>query len=131
MATEYRFDGLEASEKQLHQLIERTYPNEFKQMVLQIAYELQGLTKENTPVDTSLLRDGWKVGQIKKRGSAYYVEISNNIEYVQFVEEGHRTRGSSTVAGVKMFEISLAQVNARLPNYLKSWLQNFMQTHEF
>ncbi len=130
--TYYRFDGLEQAEKNLAKIIEQTYPAEFKQMVVQVGYELQGLTKANTPVDTSLLRDGWKVGSIKKNGNAYYIEVFNNIEYVEYVEYGHRKRGGSgAVAGVKMFEVSLAEMNNALPSYLRSWLNDFIRTHEF
>ncbi|MFI3231195.1 MAG: HK97 gp10 family phage protein [bacterium] len=130
--TYYKFDGLEQAEKNLSKLIEQTYPAEFKQMVVQVAYELQGLVKSNTPVDTSRLRDGWKVGSIKKKGDTYYIEVFNNIEYVEYVEEGHRTRGGGRVIqGVKMFEVSLTEINNALPNYLSSWLSDFMRTHQF
>lgn len=120
MSIRYDFNGLDRAEQQLSRLIEQTYPAEFKQMVLQIAFEVEGLAKENTPVDTSRLKDGWKVGDIVKRSNEYYVEVSNNIEYGIFVEDGHHSK-----EGVKMFEIALSTVNARLPSYLRSWLSNF------
>ena len=49
--TEYRFDGLDRSEKRLSQMIEQEYPSEFRQLVIQIAYELQGRKGENAPAD--------------------------------------------------------------------------------
>ena len=37
MSTEYTFDGLDEWEKNLAQIIDRQYPEEFKQMVIDIA----------------------------------------------------------------------------------------------
>ena len=45
--TEYRFDGLDAWERRLAQLIERQYPAEFRELVIQIARELQTKVKED------------------------------------------------------------------------------------
>lgn len=139
MGAYYNFSGLDRVEKNLSKMIEQTYPDEFKQMVVQVAYELQGLVKTKTPVDTSRLRDGWKVGNVKKKGNGYYIEVYTNIEYSQYVEYGHRKRvakgkvkgSNGKVEGVKMLEISLSEMNDRLPNYLKDWLRDFMRTHDF
>ena len=79
--TEYRFDGLGQLEKRLSQMIEQEYPDEFRKMVIQIAYELQGRVKEKTPRKTGLLQDSWKVGKIQKRGDEYYIEVYTNVEY--------------------------------------------------
>ena len=37
MSTEYTFDGLDEWEKNLAQIIDQQYPEEFKQMVIDIA----------------------------------------------------------------------------------------------
>lgn len=129
--TEYSFDGLDAMEKQLSKMIEQEYPAEFRKMVLQIAYELQGTVKKNTPVKTSHLRDNWKVGKIIKRGDEYYVEVYNNLEYAEPVEYGHRTRGGKGfVKGSHMMSIALNEVANRLPSYLKEWINDFIETHD-
>lgn len=130
-STEYRFDGLDALEKQLVRMIEEEYPEAFKALVIQIAYELQGRVKENTPVKTARLQNSWKVGKIQKRGDEYYIEVYSNVEYAEPVEYGHRTRGGKGfVKGRHMMEISLAEINQRLPAYLQEWLNDFISTHD-
>ena len=129
--TEYTFDGLDRMEKNLSQMIEQKYPAEFKKMVKQIAYELQGAAKKNTPIDTSHLRDNWKVGKIIKMGDEYYVEVYNNVEYAEPVEYGHRKKGGrGFVKGAHMMSISLNEINNRLPRYLREWIQDFISTHD-
>ena len=46
MSTEYTFDGLDEWEKNLAQIIDRQYPEEFKQMVIDIAEQALGKAKE-------------------------------------------------------------------------------------
>lgn len=139
--TDYNFDELDAWVEKLAQTIESQYPKEFEQMVIQIAYELQGLVKEKTPVDTSRLADSWTVGPIAKQGDTYVIEVYTNVKYAEPVEYGHRTRRgkgkkSSKVArkafvpGAHMMQISLDKVAARLPGYLQEWLSDFISTHD-
>lgn len=129
--SDFFIDGLEEAEKALTQMIERDYPEEFKKMVIQIAYELQGKTKELTPVRTSYLQDHWFVGEITKVGKGYYIEVYNNVEYAEPVEHGHRHKGGrGFVKGAHMMQISLAEIEKRLPVYLQTWLSDFLNTHE-
>ena len=124
--TEYRFDGLDALEQQLSRMIESEYPTEFRAMVIQIAYELQGKVKEKTPRKTGRLQDSWKVGPIVKKGDTY-----NNVEYAEPVEYGHRTRGGrGFVPGKHMMELSLEELNQALPGFLREWLSDFISTHD-
>ena len=128
---DYRFEGFDALEKKLAQMIEQEYPAEFRKMVVQIAYELQGRVKENTPHKTGRLQDSWKVGKIEKRGDAYYIEVYTEVDYAEPVEYGHRTRGGKGfVKGSHMMAISLEEVNARLPAFLHEWLNDFISTHD-
>lgn len=129
--TEYRFDGLGQLEKRLSQMIEQEYPDEFRKMVIQIAYELQGRVKEKTPRKTGLLQDSWKVGKIQKRGDEYYIEVYTNVEYAEPVEYGHRKQGGrGFVPGHHMMELSLDELSDHLPAYLQQWLNDFISTHE-
>lgn len=129
--TDYRFDGLSALEQRLSQMIEREYPAEFKALVVQIAYELQGRVKEKTPHITGRLQDSWKVGRIEKKGDSYTIEVYTEVEYAEPVEYGHRTRGGSGfVPGHHMMELSLEEVSQRLPAFLQEWLNDFISTHD-
>ncbi len=127
--TDYNFDGLSKIEKQLGEMIEQKYPKEFRRLVLEIAYEIQKKAMEKTPKDTWRLHDGWEVGKIKKLGSEYVVEIVNNIDYAEFVEEGHRLRDGSFKKGEHMLELSMAEINEKLPIHLKSWIDDFISNN--
>lgn len=129
--TDYSFEGLDALERQLARMIEQEFPEEFKALVIQIAYELQGQVKQNTPHQTGVLQEGWEVGRLEKRGDEYYIEVYNNVEYVEPVEYGHRTRGGKGfVKGKHMMSLSLEKVSKRLPAYLQEWLDDFISTHD-
>lgn len=131
MSTEYRIDGLDKLEQQLSRMISQEYPKEFRKLVIQIAYELQGRVKEKTPHRTGRLQDSWKVGKIQKRGDEYYIEVYTNVEYAEPVEYGHRTRGGKGfVPGKHMMELSLDEVSRRLPGFLREWLSDFISTHD-
>lgn len=124
-------EGLDEAEQALTEMIEHDYPEAFKNMVIQIAWELQGRVKEHTPVDTSYLQDHWFVGDLIKTGNTYYIEVYTNIKYALPVEEGHRKRnGKGFVKGAHMMKLSLEEVNKRLTPFLQDWLSNFLDTHE-
>lgn len=76
------------------------------QFVSQEAENLIGHTKDNTPVDTGQLRNGWKRTQAAKGR----VTVYNNTEYAAHVEYGHRTRGGKGfVKGSKMLHRGMLQ----------------------
>lgn len=132
--TDYTFDGLDEWEQALTKAIETDYPAEFEAMVFQIAYELQGRVKEKTnelAKKTGRLMNSWTVGEIVKKGDEYYIEVYTNVEYAEAVEHGHRTRGGNGfVKGKHMMELSLADVSEALPDFLRAWLNDFLDTHD-
>lgn len=129
--TEYKFDGLDEWEKRLSQAIESQYPDEFQEMVIELAVQLEGRVKENTPVKTGHLKREWHIGDIVKRGDEYYIEVYNNVEYAEPVEYGHWTRGGKGfVKGAHMMELSIQEVQKNLPGYLRKWMNDFLNTHE-
>ncbi len=131
--SDYDVGGLDELEKTLLEMIEVKYPEELKKLLVQIAYEVQGETKENQDKKvrriTSRLINGWRVGKVKKKGGEYYIEIYNNIKYAEHVEYGHRTRGGGYYEGAHMLEIALTKLENRLTPYLKGWLDNFIKEH--
>lgn len=140
--TEYRLDGLDEIEKHLSAAIAHQYPEAFRQMVIDIAIQLEGRVKERTPVKTARLRNAWRVGEIRRSGDEYIIEVSNNLEYAEAVEYGHRQEPGryvpaigkrlkrKFVPGAHMMELSLMDVEAKLPGYLREWLSDFLNTHE-
>ena len=95
-----------------------------------IAFELLGKAKELTPVQTGRLRDAWNLGAIEKRGDTYYIEVYNNVEYAEPVEYGHRMKGGGFKKGAHMLEVSLQEMDRKLPDYLRAWLADFLNTHD-
>lgn len=71
-------------------LDERVVERLIQDILLELAFRAEAKIKRRTPVDTGALRRNWKVSKVIKKGNTYEVEISNNTEYAQFVEFGHR-----------------------------------------
>ncbi len=129
--TEYSFEGLDEWEKKLAQVIESQYPEEFRKMVIDVASALLEKVTEKTPVKTGHLRGEWRIGEIQKRGNEYYIEVYNNVEYVEPVEYGHRLRGGKGFKpGAHMMELSLQEVQRYLPGYMREWLNDFLNSHD-
>ena len=103
-------------------------------MVIEVANELLGKVVEKTPIKTGYLQNQWNIGAIKKRGNEYYIEVYNNVEYAEPVEYGHRIvrngRTVGNVKGVHMMELSLQELQKHLPDYLREWMSDFLNTHE-
>ena len=78
-------------------------------------------TKMKTPVDTGQLRRSWEL----EKGDLY-VKLYNNVEYAQFVEFGHRTRGGkSYVEGVYMLKTSFEKTKKDFENDLEKLLKKY------
>jgi hypothetical protein len=95
-----------------------------------VAGELLDQVTKKTPKKTGRLQGAWNIGKVKKHGSEYYIEVYNNVEYAEPVEYGHRTRGGSFVKGAHMMELSLQELQQHLPDYLREWMNDFINTHE-
>ncbi len=104
--TNYEFDGLSAWEKQIGEIISKKYPDAFKKIVVQIAYELQGECKKLTPIKTT------------------------RVEYAAHVNYGHRTGKNGYKQGEYMLEVSLDKINARLTPFLRNWLNDFIKKND-
>ena len=122
--------GLDEAEMALAKFIDQTYPEEFKKMVISVAEDLRTAVQDKTPVDTQWLEDHWFVGEIKKVGNEYIIEVFNNEEYAEPVEYGHRTRNGSFVKGAHMMEVSIETLKVMLPQYLKDWLSTLLDRLE-
>ena len=54
----------------------------------------------------------------------------NNVEYAEPVEYGHRMKGGGFKKGAHMLEVSLQEMDRKLPDYLRAWLADFLNTHD-
>ena len=77
--------------------------------------------KQRTPVDTGQLRRSWEL----EKGDLY-VKLYNNVEYAQFVEFGHRTRGGkSYIEGVYMLKTSFEKTKKDFENDLEKLFKQY------
>ena len=78
-------------------------------------------TKKRTPVDTGQLRRSWEL----EKGDLY-VKLYNNVEYAQFVEYGHRTRGGkSYIEGAYMLKKTFEKTEEKFTNDLEKLLKKY------
>lgn len=89
MAVKVDLKGLDITLKKLKEL-----PRVFDEEIT-IAMNDEGLdwrddVRSNTPVDTGDLRRSWVFEGVTKSGFIFEMELSNNLEYADHVEYGHR-----------------------------------------
>ena len=88
----FGFDQLEAK---LQDILDRS-PKVRDKFVAQEAELLEGRIKDNTPVDTGTLRNGWKHTKASEGSARVYI----NTRYAAHVEFGHRIkRGGKWIRG--------------------------------
>ena len=98
-----------------------------EEFLLEMAFRAVGRIKKRTPVNKDpdaptrgQLRRSWQVGEVKKDGNNYYVEIYNPTEYASYVEYGHRTSNlKGWVEGRFMMTISMKEIERGLPKFLE------------
>ena len=96
--------------------MEREFNQFLRQFLLKQALDALAKTKDNTPVDTGLLRDSWIVGEIRRMDGDLLVDIINPTEYASFVEYGHMTRDRANwVEGKFMCTLAIDEVSRLIP----------------
>ncbi len=75
------------------------------------------------------LRRGWTIGEIRKEGNIYKVEIINPVEYASYVEYGHRTANhKGWVKGHFMMTISEQELETIAPKVLEAKIKKFLSS---
>lgn len=73
------------------------------------------------------LRRGWTIGEIRKEGANYVVEVINAVEYADYVEYGHRTPDhKGWVKGHFMMTISEQEIQQIAPKVLEKKVKKFL-----
>lgn len=84
------------------------------------------------------LRRGWTIGTVRKEGSNYVIDVTNDVDYASYVEFGHRqTPGryvpaigkrlkGSWVEGHFMLTISEKEIKALAPRLLEKKLYSWL-----
>lgn len=87
--------------------------------------------KPRTPKDTGNLRRNWNWNNTKKRktgGSRYEIKLFNPVEYAEYVEFGHRTKGGTRwVPGQFFMKSASEEMQRQLPAMLKKKLKTMVR----
>lgn len=122
---------LKAFERKLAKLATADYEKFCEDCAKELAARLLGKVIRRTPVakvDGGTLRRGWTIGQVKKSGYVYEIEVINPVEYAQYVEFGHRTSNhQGWVNGRFMMTISADQVEQQAPAVLERKLYTLLR----
>lgn len=97
------------------------------QVTKEIAQIIVKEVKEKTPVDKGKLRDNWTIGEFKKEGTVYKIEVINPLEYAEFVEFGHRKKnGKGWVQGKFMLTITERDLQRNLDKIIREKVNAFI-----
>lgn len=73
------------------------------------------------------LRRGWTIGEIRKEGDVYKIDIINPVEYASYVEYGHRTANhKGWVKGHFMMTISEQELEKIAPKVLENKIKKYL-----
>ncbi len=133
-----KFDvkNLEKFKEELERLDRNT--NAFLELCAkELAARLLRMVVKRTPVGDypkgagkkgGTLRRGWTIGEIKKEGNVYKIDIANNTEYASYVEFGHRTPNhKGWVKGRFMMTISVRELENIAPKILENRIKKFLE----
>lgn len=126
----FDFRQIEGLKRQIEQM-ERNRDAFCRDCAKELAARLLRKVRQRTPVDSGELRRNWTIGEIRKNGEHYEVEIINPTEYCSYVEYGHRTANhTGWVPGHFMLAISERELQTAAPaiieRKLRAWLKGAM-----
>lgn len=93
------------------------------------AGELVGQVKLDTPVDKGRLRRAWRMTATTATKEVVEIEVSNPVEYAEYVEYGHRIRNRSGKvvgyqAGVFMLDKNVRALNQTIEKDLEKYIDD-------
>lgn len=126
MAIRVDIKGLDDSLKKLKDL-PYVFDEELSKAMNDEGFDWRDDVRANTPVDTGLLRSSWVFAGVEKSGFIFEMDLSNNIEYAEYVEFGHRKRvgrfvpddGTNYVSGYYMLRDGTNKLEESLPKSLE------------
>lgn len=89
MAIRVDIKGLDDSLKKLKDL-PRVFDEELSKAMNDEGLDWRDDVRANTPVDSGDLRRSWIFAGVEKSGFIFEMDLSNNMEYADYVEYGHR-----------------------------------------
>lgn len=134
------FRELEKFAKRMQQAQEENvFDQFFRDFLLEMARRAYNKMYKRTPVDTGQLRDNWQIGDVRKEGDTYIIEIFNETPYASFVEYGHRQNVGQYVPTIRkrlkrpwvegrfFMTISANEIEQELPKYLDKRLDKLLR----
>lgn len=89
MAIRVDIKGLDDSLKKLKDL-PQIFDEELSKAMNDEGLDWRDDVRANTPVDSGDLRRSWVFAGVEKSGFIFEMDLSNNLEYADYVEYGHR-----------------------------------------
>lgn len=89
MAIRVDIKGLDDSLKKLKDL-PQIFDEELSKAMNDEGLDWRDDVRANTPVDSGDLRRSWIFAGVEKSGFIFEMDLSNNLEYADYVEYGHR-----------------------------------------
>lgn len=122
MAIRVDIKGLDDSLKKLRDL-PHVFDEELSKAMNDEGLDWRDDVRANTPVDTGLLRSSWVFAGVEKSGFIFEMDLSNNTEYAEYVEYGHRVVGkkleANYVSGYYMLRDGTNKLEESLPKSLE------------
>lgn len=88
----------------------------------------KGKVKRATVKTGGTLRKGWTIGELKKEGTVFKIEIRNPTEYATYVEYGHRTPNQKGwVLGKFMMTLSEQELESITPRILEAKIKKYLE----
>ena len=130
----FNIRGLQEFQKELNKLQD---PDKFvESCAKELAARLYARVKKRTPVGEypkstgkqgGTLERGWTIGEIKKEGDNYVIEIVNPVEYASYVEYGHRTANhKGWVPGQFFMTIAQQEIETITPKVLEAKMKKYL-----
>ena len=132
--SDFEISGFDALDKKLDEIAKRS-PQAIARFVKQEAELLKGDAAENTPVDTTNLKESWERSGVVSGVCTVY----NNVDYAAHVEYGHRVRTRSgkwvktssgktrVVPGAHMLRDAYKRAKLSLPEHAEEFLEELMK----
>ena len=70
-------------------------------VIEEVAAEVLERVKDLTPVDTGFAQSQWKLDEVNEEG----FEISNNANYIEYLENGSSTQAPNGMLGITLMEV--------------------------
>lgn len=86
----FDFSELKEFQQELQSITEDVIDELCQEILSQLGAKFRSGVMKRTPVKTGILRKGWRVSPVVKKGEdGYEIYIYNDVLYASFVEKGH------------------------------------------